>query len=107
MFHISTGLDGGPKKIYTKKYTAESSKQLKAWRADSKANRNVFSEIKLQFPRFLDIKINIIKDHCLNWLLITFFAPEAITFCSGGKRRTGDFQTAMILRLYVHIHICF
>ena len=45
MFHISTGL-----------FAAEFSKQLKAWRADRKANRNVFNETKLQFPRFRDVK---------------------------------------------------
>ena len=83
MFHISTGLDGEQKK-YTKKYTAESiANTLKLEELTEKLT--VFSEIKLQFPRFLDVKYY----ERLLFKLIThylFFPPEAITFCSGGKR---------------------
>jgi len=54
MFHISTRLAGEPKKNIQKSIQQKPANNLKLEELTEKLT--VFSEIKLQFPRFLDVK---------------------------------------------------
>lgn len=63
-----------------------------------KGKWNALIEIKSKLSRFLACSILLM--YHLNWLFVPpFFLPKLSvpTFCSGRKRRTGGFQTAMIL----------